>query len=352
LASLRQTPVSSHGVESPESSLPATPLEPSQAMSQAVPDWLPAEYQAAVCFSIDDIHPAKSSDPYEAGGDLAEGALGHLEWLLERHPRLQATLFLTADWREISSVPTRKVIAAVPYLRDRVYLAKRWKKGTMSVDRHPEFVHYLQRLPRTEIALHGLHHCHKGPRIPIEFQDESYRQCVDKLLEMQATFERAGIEFVPGMCPPGWNAPPALLDAMIDCGLSFVASARDIFTLITEDATTNMSGMKGVSLIYPEWVHNHRLVHIPSNFHSTSTIDRAVAIIEKGGLLAIKAHIVKRAMGYTAYDGLDEIYRNYLDLLLTILEERYGDALWWTSMGAISERCFESVGQTCSTGAQ
>src|SRR5258708_37062324 len=102
-------------------------------------NWLPPGKRAAVCFSIDDLHPAKASDGYDAGGDLGAGALGHLEWLLERHPPLHITLFVTADWREISPVVTRQVIAAVPYLRDRVYLAKHWRKGTMRLDRHPEF---------------------------------------------------------------------------------------------------------------------------------------------------------------------------------------------------------------------
>jgi hypothetical protein len=124
---------------------------------------------------------------------------------------------------------------------------------------------------------------------------------------------------------------------MIDSGLSFVASARDVLTPISRDAVTNMSGMRGVSLIYPQWIHNNRLVHISSNFHSTSPIDRAIAIIENEGLLAIKAHIVKEAFGHISCDGLDEIYRNYLDLLFTILEDRYGDSLYWTSMGNLTK---------------
>ena len=49
-------------------------------------NWLPSNKCGAVCFSVDDIHPAKSSDYYEAGGDLDKGALGHVRWLLERHP--------------------------------------------------------------------------------------------------------------------------------------------------------------------------------------------------------------------------------------------------------------------------
>src|SRR5436190_16149578 len=108
--------------------------------------WLPPGKHAAICFSIDDLHPAKSSDYYEAGGDLGAGALAHLEWLLERHPQLRVTLFVTADWMEISPAPTRRRLMAIPYVRDHMYLAGHWRAGTMRLDRHPEFVRYLKNL--------------------------------------------------------------------------------------------------------------------------------------------------------------------------------------------------------------
>jgi hypothetical protein len=301
-------------------------------------NWLPSNKCGAVCFSVDDIHPAKSSDYYEAGGDLDKGALWHVRWLLERHSNLQVTLFTTADWREISPVPTRKILASFPYVRDRVYLAKRWPKGKMRLDRHPEFVSYLKQLPRTEIALHGLHHCHKGLTIPVEFQEQSRLEVRKALQQTISIFNKAGLDFVPGICPPGWNAAPALLDAMTDTGLSFVASARDLFTPISKKAVTNMSGMKGVSLIFPQFIHNDKLLHISSNFQATSPIDRAIEIIENGGLLGIKAHIIKDAFGHISLDGLDEIYRNYLDRLFAVLENRYGDSLLWTSMGDLAVR--------------
>jgi len=54
-----------------------------------------------------------------------------------------------------------------------------------------------------------------------------------------------------------------------------------------------MSGLKGVSLIYPELICGGQLLHLTSNFQATSPVDRAVAIIKNGGLLAIKAHAMK-----------------------------------------------------------
>jgi hypothetical protein len=35
-------------------------------------------------------------------------------------------------------------------------------------------------------------------------------------------------------------------------------------------------------------------------------------------------------------DGIDESFVNYLDVLLTTIENKYGDDIWWTSMGEIT----------------
>lgn len=300
-------------------------------------DWLPEGKRAAVCLTIDDVHPGKTTDAYEAGGNLGKGALGHLEWLLERHPKLKATLFTTADWRETSPRPTKTVLAKIPVLRDQFYLADILPKGTMNLKNHPEFVQYLRNLPRTEIAFHGLHHIHKGLQIPVEFQQESVAECRNILTKMIKIFEDANLPFVGGMNPPGWNLPDNLTQAMIKVGLKFAASARDIQSPVSKSAKTNMSGLKDVSLIYPEPIFNGKLLHFTSNFQATNKIERALEIIENGGLLAIKAHIIKNSSGYIALDGLDESYRNYLDRIFSKLENLYGDSLWWTSMGEIAE---------------
>lgn len=311
-------------------------MRPGSASPSA--SWLPPGKTAAVCFSIDDVHPARSSDHYEAGGDLGGGALRHLQWLLERHPRLRTTLFVTPDWREISPVPTRRTLAKIPYLRDRLYLAPILPKGRMRLDRHPEFVRFLSRLPRTEIAPHGLHHVHRGPRVPIEFQEQTTAECRRMLLESLAIFEAAGLDFVRGMTPPGFNAPPRLLEAMAELGFTFVGSARDIVSPVSREATTAMTGLRGQPLIYPSLVQDGKLVHVPVNFQATSPAERAWEALDNNGLLSIKAHVVKNAMGHIALDGLDESYRSYLDTLFEQMERRYGDALWWTTMGEIARR--------------
>jgi peptidoglycan/xylan/chitin deacetylase (PgdA/CDA1 family) len=324
-----------------------TTSAPEQLQPTPVPTWLPPGKQAAVCFSVDDIHPGKGTDAYEAGGDLARGQLGHIGWLLTRHPNLRVTLFTTADWRATSPVPTRRLLARIPYLRDQLPLAKVLAAGTMRLSRHPEFVGYLKQLTRIEIGLHGLTHVGHGRSIPVEFQQQDTAACRRILQEVIEIFNEAELAYVRGMTPPGWHLSASLAQAMIEVGLEFVASARDVQTPISCTATTKMSGLQGVSLIYPELICNGRLLHITSNFQATSSIDRAIAIIEQGGLLAIKAHIVKNACGHIALDGLDELYRNYLDLLFTRLERDYGAALWWTSMGELSARCMN--GRECGS---
>jgi hypothetical protein len=300
--------------------------------------FLPEGKRAAVVFTIDDVHPGRSSDAYEAGGDLGAGALGHVERLLEQHPDLHVTLFTTADWRELSPVPTRKLLARVPGLRDRVYLTRILPEGTMRLDRHPGFVSYLRSLPRTEVALHGLHHVHRGPRVPVEFQDQDAATCAAMLRSAFAIFESAGLDRPRGMTPPGWNVPGGLAAAMVAVGLDYVASARDIRTPVETGATASMSGLHGVPLYAPASIESGRLVHVPANFQATNPIERAIDIVEAGGLLSVKAHIVKTAFGHVQLDGMDDLYRNYLDALFGELRRRYGDSLWWTTAGELAAR--------------
>jgi hypothetical protein len=306
-----------------------------------IPQWLPAEKQAAICFTIDDIHPGKSSDAYEAGGDLEKGALGHVQWLLERHPQLRATLFVTADWRELAPHVTRPLLAQIPILRDSIYLAKVRPLGEMRLSRHPEFVAYLKSLPRTDVSLHGLHHIRKGKQIPMEFLGKDRAECDAMLSEMISNFREASLPFSPGMCPPAWAYNDDLGSAMLAQGLQFVAPTRDIRTPIAAGAVTAMSGVQGVSLIHPEWLYPEslqggQLLHFSSNFQATSPIERAFEIIENNGLVAIKAHIIKNTYGHIMLDGMDDLYRNYLDLVFTELDRRYGNRLWWTSMAEIT----------------
>jgi hypothetical protein len=300
--------------------------------------WLPPGKKAAVCFSIDDIHPGRAVDGYDGGGDMRDGALGLVEGLLNAHPKLHVTLFTTPDWRETTPHPTRRLLARIPIVRDRFYLSEIRPRGAMQLDKHPAFVAYLKSLPRAEVALHGLHHIHKGPTLVVEFQEQSVERCRAILRASMAIFERAGLPFARGMAPPGWNAPNNLLEAMADVGLRFIASARDVRTPIARGAKANMSGTKGVSLLEPELVANGRLVHITSNFQATSPKERAFQIVEAGGILCIKGHIIKNAMGHIALDGIDSLYCNYLDVLFESLENQFGESLWWTSMSQLSDR--------------
>ena len=307
--------------------------------AQPARDWLLPGKRAAICFSIDDIYPGCDLQNGDGAEDQRIGPLDHLAWLLERHDELRVTLFVTADWRQTSPTPTRKLVSRAPLLKRRLHLAKTLRPGAMRLSSHPKFLSRLQRLPRIEMGLHGLHHIRRGPGKPTEFAGLSHAQCVRVLRDSISIFEEAGLDYVRGMTPPGWDVTPELLTAMIDVGLKFVASARDIRTCVASTATTDMSGLRGASLIYPQLVCGEKLVHITTNFQATNAIDRAIEIIEQGGLVAVKAHSLKNFGGHIALDGLDELYRNYLDLLFTRLKDKYGNSLWWTSMGEISNRC-------------
>jgi hypothetical protein len=315
-------------------------------------DWLPEGKRAAVCFSVDDIHPATREDDFDAGGDLERGALGWVARLLERNPRLRVTLFVTPDWRLRRLVPTRKWVTRLPVVREHVHWAPVTRRGHFRIDRYPQFVSYLNALPRTECALHGLHHAHPGARIAAEFQRQSRGECRAVLERARAIFAAAGLRHVEGFAPPAWNAPPALCGALTDADFAFVSSARDLETPVWRGARTAGSGLRGAFLIQPTLIgcepHDEQgggsangvgLVHFTTNFQATSPIKRAFAIVESGGMLAIKAHIFKTGGGVTMLDGLDAEYSAYLEWLWQELDDRYGDSLWWTSFAEVADRC-------------
>lgn len=172
----------------------------------------------------------------------------------------------------------------------------------------------------------------------MEFQNQSEAELTRMVTEIRRVLGNAGFDYVPGICPPGWNAPPALLNALLNNGIEFLASARDTETPIRPGARTAMSGVRGVSLLEPSWLADGRLAHLPSNFDATTPLSRAHEIVNSGGVVGIKVHVVKQIGTYVARDGLDRNYRNYLDAVLGDLEDHYGDELWWTSMAEVSDR--------------
>jgi predicted ATP-grasp superfamily ATP-dependent carboligase len=90
-------------------------------------------------------------------------------------------------------------------------------------------------------------------------------------------------------------------------------------------------------MLRPERLANG-LLHFPTNVQATSAVERALDIAECGGLVSVKAHLLARAGSYRALDGLTVEYREHLHRVLTALANRYGDSLWWTSMGEMSRR--------------
>jgi len=205
-------------------------------------------------------------------------------------------------------------------------------------------VAYVNALPRTDCAVHGLHHAHPGARLATEFQEQSRRKCRALVGEARRIFVAAGLRHVAGFAAPGWNTPPALCAALSDADFHFVVSARDLETPVSAAARTAGSGLRGAALIQPTWIAAgaspaRRLLHLATNFQATSAPERAHAIIEAGGLLLIKAHVFKNGGGITMRDGLDDDYCAYLERLFAELERRYGERLWWASLAEVTNRC-------------
>jgi peptidoglycan/xylan/chitin deacetylase (PgdA/CDA1 family) len=285
--------------------------------------WLPEGKRAAVVMSVDDVHPAP----------VAIEALDHVRELQRKHPALRATLFTTPDWRTIEPYP-RGIGRYVPFLRERRFLVPVHPEGTYRLDRYPQFVSYLREWKGAEVAMHGLHHVRRGMRPVLEFEGRSVAECLAIIDRARSIFDDAGLTLAPGMAPPGWSAPPQLLEALAMRGVQFLASSRDLDTPVTPEALSAGSGLRGVALFAPSRVG--ALCHIPVNFQATSSIDRALEIVNAGGLLSIKAHLLAESGTYRALDGLTANYERHLHDVLSAVEDRMGDALWWPSMSEIA----------------
>lgn len=292
----------------------------------ATPAWKPDGRRAALCLAVDDVHPAPS----------ALGALDLVRWLQDRHPLLRVTLFTTPDWRAIEPHPSRHV-RHVPFLRDYVYTVPVLPRGACRLDRHPRFCDALRGWHGAEIALHGLHHVRTGTRPVAEFSRRSEAACRARLALARRLFADAGLPLAPGLSPPGWEVSASLLAALAAEGFSFVASSRDLTSPVSGDARSNGSGLRGVPMLQPCRI-DHGLLHVPTNFQATSTRDRALEILEHGGLLSMKSHLLAASGSYRALDGLTIGYRDHLHSVLSAIEDRFGESVWWTTMGEIASR--------------
>ncbi len=304
----------------------------------------PEHKTAAVVFSIDDIHPASSINGYEAGGDLAKGVLGRLRQLTVEHSDFCATLFVTADWRAKSPYPNlqNRILNYIPGMGAHFGALPQWPEGFMSLDRHPDFVSYLDTIPRIEIGSHGLTHVGLGKNLIREFLGLSENEIRKRVSKIAQIFQNAGLKKPAGFCPPGWGYNELLLKVIPDFGYSYIACSRDLNTPIKRDAVCNESGIKNVSLVNPCFLPGSKIVHIPSNWSVTCNLDRAYQIIESGGVLSIKAHAVKKMGTYVSADGLDDACQNYLSKLFHSLKSRFGNSIWWTTMKELAVRYRDS----------
>jgi Uncharacterized protein conserved in bacteria (DUF2334) len=217
----------------------------------------------------------------------------------------------------------------------------------MDIRNHPKFVSFLNAMPRTEIALHGLHHIGLGRSVSVEFERQDRAACAAMLAEAMRIFEESSLRYERGLQPPGWSCSLALQQACRDVGIEWVTSARDIRTPVSKDARTAMSGLSGVSMLFPERIAPG-LLHVSTNFQATSAPERAFEILDAGGILSIKAHITKNVPDHTHIDGVDHLYMNYLDRLFDDIEQRYADTIEWTTLDRLATSLSALSATTCT----
>jgi peptidoglycan/xylan/chitin deacetylase (PgdA/CDA1 family) len=314
--------------------------------------------QAAFTITVDDVHPEGSSDEegIDYGGDMDQGNFRFLNTLIERRPYLKITLFVIADsvarpdyvgWKVLSRLdPIVSRLARVsPRLvrstrammsRQRSYEQSRYR---LDLEEHGKWRDWLASKVRTgnfEVVPHGLnHHNARHENSSMEFVGLSLEESMRRLLEMEQIFESASIPYTRGFRPPGWGTSQELLESLQKLRYVFLAGSADFKTDIRSSSTAAGVGLKSVQLAFPSKYAPYSFVTFCANCN-TSAPERAIGVIEAGGLALFQTHIAKTVFGLEA---VSRKFINVVSRLLDLFEREYAGRIWFASLGEIAEFC-------------
>jgi peptidoglycan/xylan/chitin deacetylase (PgdA/CDA1 family) len=314
--------------------------------------------QAAFTITVDDIHPEGSSDQegIDYGGDMDQGNFRFLNTLIERRPYVKITLFVIADWVARPDYVGWKVLSALDPIVSRLARVsprlvrstrtmmrrqRSYEQGRFRLDlkEHGKWRDWLASKVRTgnfEVVPHGLNHYNpKHENSSMEFVGLSLEESMRRLLEMEQIFESANIPYTRGFRPPGWGATQELLESLQKLGYIFLAGCADFETDILSSSTASGAGLKGEEIVFPSKHAPYSFVTFCANCN-TSAPERAIGIIEAGGLALFQIHIAKTVFGLEAVSGK---FVDVVSRLLDLFERGYAGRIWFASLGEIAEFC-------------
>lgn len=315
-------------------------------MISRLENW-PKNYVSAFTIGIDDIHPECSENGCDCGGDLEEGALRLLVNLLESHPQIKVTLFITPDW---IFKPQRLGIRFIQRhisrggLFDRILterLQRTWSHGQFRIDdkRYEGWRAFLKGMASSgkfNLAFHGLHHFQSYVRYPCEFLHADSDKCRLKLRTAKELFDKTGLPYTMGFAPPGWGVTENLIDALVKENFNYIAGCADAESPVSPKTLCNGAGIKGVPLYFPSIIKG-KLMNIPRNWDlEGSSIERAKQIIEIGGLIGVHGHIADNYHGNKIGNGVTPENVKHLDELICFLEQNYPNKIWFTTFNDLA----------------
>ena len=305
----------------------------------------------AIVIGIDDLHPESSLNGSDCGGDLYRGALGLLENFLQRYRNVKVTLFVTPchmflpqplGVERLHGI-ARSVLGDVA---DRVFyrfFIRRFAPSKYDVEESKAFSLYLAGLAggQVEIGIHGCFHFHVIPPYSSEFKHLSEQEARKRIRMAVKKLTQARISFVKGFAPPGWGVSRGLLKVLAEEGFIYIAGSADFTSPVHVKAVSKEAGLKGVPLIFPSKVFSN-LINVPRNWTPhRNDLDRALKIIELGGLLGIHMHVEDEYHGTYLGNGITVENIRRLEKLLDAIESTFGGSVDFLTFSEVAHHMNE-----------
>lgn len=241
--------------------------------------------------SFDDVHPESSSDGTDCCGDRERGVFKYFLELWKLYPELKITIFVTPNWidRANDHFPIRQFKCALG-----MKYTNSWNGEPFLLTKHKEWCEWLNSYPNLEVAIHGYSHHADSMLHSQEFEYMHHDACKLRLEMAERIFKESGLHYVRGFRPPGWGISDGLFEALSELKYEFI-SLDSIACKIDNLSRYNVDKYRG-------------LVNVPQNWDiAHGTIDEALEIAQKHGLLMAKGHISNYYDGDKIGNGLNEI---------------------------------------------
>ena len=241
--------------------------------------------------SFDDVHPESSGDGTDCGGDRDGGVFRYFPRLLRKCPELKITLFVTPNWIDKANdsffLRNMKRIFGMKYFNT-------WVGEPFLLTKHKDWCSWLNSFKNIEVAVHGYSHHADRKLHSQEFQDMGYNDCRARLVNAERVFKDAGLNYVKGFRPPGWGISDGLFEALKDLKYDFIS---------LDSVACNVGDLSRYK------VEDYRgLWNVPQNWDiARGTIDEALEILDKYGLLMAKGHISNYYDGERIGNGLNGV---------------------------------------------